>query len=44
MSFLPTYDKDPISIKPGKGQVLDVLGETLTIKSQAKTLVGHSRS
>jgi hypothetical protein len=40
MSFLPTYDKDPISIKPGKGQVLDVLGETLTIKVSGKDTGG----
>jgi mannose-6-phosphate isomerase-like protein (cupin superfamily) len=40
MSFLPTYDKDPISIKPGEGKVLDVLGEILTIKASGKDTGG----
>jgi mannose-6-phosphate isomerase-like protein (cupin superfamily) len=40
MSFLPTYDKYPISIKPGEGKVLDVLGEMLTIKVSGKDTGG----
>jgi quercetin dioxygenase-like cupin family protein len=32
MSFLPTPDKLPIVLQPDDGKVLDVLGDTVTIK------------
>lgn len=32
MSFLPTRDKLPIALGPDEGKLLDVLGDTVTIK------------
>jgi len=32
MSFLPTGDKLPVVLQPDKGKLLDVLGDTVTIK------------